>query len=179
MKTGDIILFEKGSFFSSIWKKPTKMIHVCMIIKDPDFLHPDLKGVYIMESNLQGINAESVTNIYPLAEIASTTQQCNVYCRSLTSDTNTFPTDKLKEIYETVKHKPYDICSMEWIEDCMNNTREDYIWGSALIGYIYSTCGIIHKDQDWTKLTPNDFSSQQNSLNFINDYKFEDQMQLK
>lgn len=54
LKTGDIILFdyEGHSLFSSLIKKFTKskFTHVGMILKDPKFIHPSLKGYYVWES---------------------------------------------------------------------------------------------------------------------------------
>ena len=182
MNTGDIILFETNNFLDSLfnWSKTKKIVHVCIILKDPAFLHPDLKGVYIMESNLQGINAESVTTIYPLAEILSKTPSYSIFWRSLNCDRKLLSDDKMLDIFCTIRKKPYDICSMEWIENSLQRgvQHREYVWGSALIGYVYSTCGIIDRTQDWTTLIPADFSEDCKMLNFVNDCKLEKQVHV-
>ena len=58
LKTGDILLFdfnEKGliGIFNNLIKKFTKssFSHVAVVLKDPEFIHPSLKGLYIWESS--------------------------------------------------------------------------------------------------------------------------------
>ena len=61
LKTGDLLLFDnKGGgimgIFSSLIKKITKsdISHIAMVLKDPDFIDPPLKGIYVRESNYEG-----------------------------------------------------------------------------------------------------------------------------
>ena len=62
LKTGDLLLcnyMKKGgciSFFTGLIKMFTKSSysHVGMILKDPSFIHPTLKGLYVWESGWEG-----------------------------------------------------------------------------------------------------------------------------
>ncbi len=62
LRTGDILLFDyegDNSFFqlfSYIIGKTThsKYTHVGVILKDPTFIHPSLKGLYVWESGYEG-----------------------------------------------------------------------------------------------------------------------------
>ena len=44
--------------------------------------------------------------------------------------------------------------------------KTDRFWCSALIGYIYTKCGILKADTDWSILRPSDFSLDGELLNF-------------
>ena len=61
LKTGDILLFdfnESGfmGIFNNLIKRFTKSdySHIAMVLKDPSFIHPSLKGYYIWESSWEG-----------------------------------------------------------------------------------------------------------------------------
>ena len=61
LNTGDILLFDYeggGSMgiFSWLIKKATKsnITHVGMVLKDPVFINPSLKGYYVWESGWEG-----------------------------------------------------------------------------------------------------------------------------
>ena len=62
LKTGDILLFDyKAGGLFGIFTKLIKYFtksdysHVAMVIKDPAFIHPSLKGTYIWESSWEDI----------------------------------------------------------------------------------------------------------------------------
>ena len=47
--------------------------------------------------------------------------------------------------------------------------KTDRFWCSALVGYIYTKCGLLDPGTDWSNLRASDFSVKYNSnLNFIN-----------
>ena len=58
LKTGDLILFDNVGCnpISLLIKYFTKseITHIAMVIKDPDFIDPPLKGYYVWESNYEG-----------------------------------------------------------------------------------------------------------------------------
>ena len=58
LKTGDLILFDNGGCnpLSLLIKYFTgsQITHIAMILKDPDFIAPPLKGYYVWESNYEG-----------------------------------------------------------------------------------------------------------------------------
>ena len=61
LKTGDLLLFNNKSsgffgFFTSLikWGTHSNYSHVAMILKDPYFINPALKGLYVWESSFNG-----------------------------------------------------------------------------------------------------------------------------
>ena len=64
LKTGDLLLFNNRVLtYNNIFGTLTKIInwgthsnysHIAMILKDPTFLHPNLRGTYVWESSWEG-----------------------------------------------------------------------------------------------------------------------------
>ena len=60
LKTGDLLLFNShsSSFFSLSslikWGTHSNYTHVAMVLKDPSFIHPCLKGTFVWESSWEG-----------------------------------------------------------------------------------------------------------------------------
>ena len=50
-------------------------------------------------------------------------------------------------------------------------------WCSALVGYIYTNCGLLKSDTDWSIMRPNDFSLAGEKLNFTENVKLSDSME--
>ena len=88
------------------------------------------------------------------------------------NNNNNFTDKKLKEIHEVVYNKPYDIVPQDWIQALFRKDdspqKTNRFWCSALVGYIYTKCGIIKSDTDWSILRPSDFSLDGERLSFIN-----------
>lgn len=180
LKTGDIILFdyEGHSIISSLLKRFTKsnFTHVGMILKDPKFIHPSLKGLYVWESGKED-NPDPQDNkkkigvqITPFIEIYDKYKNTGskIYIRKI-KDNNIFTDENLKKIHDIVYDKPYDIVPLDWIEGYLqkdlNPQKTNRFWCSALIGYIYTQLGILNPDTDWSILRPCDFS-QDSQLKF-------------
>ena len=58
LKTGDLLLFNyqsqgaMGWFTKMIkWGSHSNYTHTAMVLKDPTFIHPSLKGTYVWESS--------------------------------------------------------------------------------------------------------------------------------
>lgn len=180
LKTGDIILFdyEGHSILSSLIKRFTKsnFTHVGMILKDPKFIHPSLKGYYIWESGKedepdpQDDKKKIGVQITPFLELYNKYKNTGgkIYIRKI-KDNTMFTDEKLKEIHHIVYDKPYDIVPLDWIEGYLqkdpNPQKTNRFWCSALIGYIYTKLGILNEDTDWSILRPCDFS-QDSQLKF-------------
>lgn len=173
LKTGDIILFdyEGHSLFSSLIKKFTKskFTHVGMILKDPKFIHPSLKGYYVWESGKEDEpdpqdNKKKIgVQITPFAELYEKYKNTGgkIYIRKIENNNN-ITDEKLKKIHDIVYDKPYDIVPLDWIEGYLQKDpdpqKTNRFWCSALIGYIYTKLGILNSDTDWSILRPCDFS---------------------
>tara|TARA_Y100000389_G_scaffold201425_1_gene244130 strand:- start:312 stop:929 length:618 start_codon:yes stop_codon:yes gene_type:complete len=190
LKTGDILLFdfnESGiiGMFNNLIKYFTKSnySHIAMVIKDPSFIHPSLKGYYIWESSWEG-TADPQDNkikfgvqITPFHEIYNKCKTTNssIFLRRVNCLDDTFNEAKLKEVHKIVYDKPYDIVPSDWIGalECNNSTPAvtDRFWCSALVGYIYTKCGLLSVNTNWTILRPNDFSfNYTNILHWINPF---------
>ena len=182
LNTGDILLFDyEGNnlfyyYFSKLIKLFTssKFSHVSMVIKDPTFIHPSLKGYYVWQSSWTGFpdpqdnKVKFGVQISPFTEVYEYYKKnnSNISVRRIHSNKNTFNDEKLKEIHSKVYDKPYDIIPKDWIEGAFkiddNPQKKNRFWCSALIGYIYTQCGLLSKDTDWSILSPADFSDKSN-----------------
>ena len=185
-KTGDLLLFNNQSkdylgWFTDLikWGTHSNYTHVAMILKDPTFIHPSLKGLYVWESTYNGYpdpqdgKIKLGVQITPLLECLNIEDRY-VYVRTLQCPKNTFNDKILTEIHNTVYDKPYDIVPSDWIQALFkvdtNPQKTSRFWCSALIGYIYTKCGILNKNTDWSILRPSDFSLDGENLNFNSPY---------
>ena len=181
LKTGDIILCDytqtTGFFGAFSWLikhfTNSNYSHCAMIIKDPSFIHPSLKGTYVWESSWEGKpdpqdgKIKLGVQITPFQEFYdSYKKHGNIFLRKFNSQENIFTDDILKKIHSVVYDKPYDIVPIDWIEAYKREDNDPQktsrFWCSALLGYIYTQVGILEKDTDWTILRPSDFSSIEN-----------------
>jgi hypothetical protein len=69
-----------------------------------------------------------------------------------------------------VYNKPYDIVPSDWIEAFLrvdpSPQKISRFWCSALVGYIYTMCGVLDTHTDWSILRPSDFSLEMENLIF-------------
>ena len=174
LKTGDILLFDNGGcnpismlikYFTS-----SEITHVAMVLKDPDFIDPPLKGYYVWESNYEGEpdpqdgEIKFGVQITPLDEVYDKYKGKNssIYVRSIYCSPELLSTEHLKEVHSVVYDKKYDFYLKDLIEAIRQKDddpqKTDRFWCSALLGYIYTNCGILNKDTDWSILRPSDFT---------------------
>jgi len=193
LQTGDLLLFTAHKtgplkYLSWIIEYATHSdyTHVAMILKDPSFIHPSLKGTFVWESSWEGKpdpqdgKIKLGVQITPLSEILKEYSESKVIVRKLDcpkGNETFFSEENLKNVHDVVYHKPYDIVLKDWVEALIqkdsNPQKTDRFWCSALVGYIYAKCGIIDEKTDWTIIRPSDFSLSDENLKFINDNKLE------
>lgn len=183
LKTGDLIFFTGHTqgwlkYFSSMIEFSThsNFSHIGMIVKDPTFIYPSLKGTFVWESGWEGDydpqdgKLKLGVQLTPIHEILKNFKNSKVIVRKINCPVDTFTDDKLKEIHSTVYDKPYDIIPKDWIMALFRKDAEpqktDRFWCSALIGYIYTKCGILKENTDWSILRPSDFSLSGEHINF-------------
>ena len=195
LNTGDILLFDYeggGSMgiFSWLIKKATKsnITHVGMVLKDPVFINPSLKGYYVWEAGWEGTpdpqdgKVKFGVQITPFEEIFQNYKKKNgkIYVRRVTCPVNLFTTEKLLQIHEIVYDKIYDIIPTDWIEAAFrrddNPQKTSRFWCSALVGYIYTQCGCLHPGTDWSMIRPSDFV--EDYLQYINDIELSELTEL-
>lgn len=191
LKTGDILLFnyEGGGWFSiftSLIKLATKSnySHVGIVLKDPTFIHPHLKGTYVWESSKepncdpQDDKKKLGVQITPLTEILKEYENNGqIFMRRPKCNINCFSNENLSRIHKVVYDKPYDLLPTDWIEGYfqkdLHPQKVDRFWCSALAGYIYTKCGILNPITDWSLLRPCDFSADKENLSFYKNCCFE------
>ena len=189
LKTGDILLCGSGpreswplSWFSYLIKLYTHSpySHVAMVLVAPSFIHPALKGSFVWESSTgatpdpQDDKKKLGVRITPLADFIHEykVQGGGVVVRPIKCPLDTFNSHQLETIHDTVYGKPYDLYLKDWLEALipMGEHSEPTInrfWCSALIGYIYTQCGIVDSFTNWSFLRPSDFSADSENLNFL------------
>jgi hypothetical protein len=198
LKTGDILLFDnKGGgimgIFSTLIKKITKsdISHVAMVLKDPYFVNPPLKGIYVWESNYEGTpdpqdgKIKFGVQITPLEEILDSYRKnkSKVFVRRIICYPSIFSKNNLEDIHKVVYDKVYDITISDWIEGIERKDKKpqktDRFWCSALVGYIYTKCGLLSPTTDWSILRPSDFTTKYSSnLEFMNNACLDNEYQL-
>ena len=183
LKTGDLIFFTGHKtgwlqYFSSLIEYAThsNYSHIGMILKDPTFIDPTLKGIYVWESGWEGEydpqdgELKLGVQITPIHEILKNFEGSNVIVRKVKCDPILFSDRNLKKVHSTVYNKPYDVIPKDWIMAFFRKDGEpqktDRFWCSALVGYIYTKCGVLQKQTDWSILRPSDFSLDGELLNF-------------
>jgi len=185
MKTGDLLLFnyQAGGLFGAFtgmikWGTHSNYSHVAMVLKDPTFLHPHLKGTYVWESSWekspdpQDGERKLGVQITPIQEVLDEYKKTkgHVYLRTIETDQDLFTDSNLSKIHEVVYKKPYDICPADWLEAFLQQDRDpqktDRFWCSALVGYIYTKCGVLAADTDWSIMRPIDLSLDGENLKF-------------
>tara|TARA_A100001015_G_C14841962_1_gene652846 strand:- start:55 stop:702 length:648 start_codon:yes stop_codon:yes gene_type:complete len=205
LKTGDLLLFNNessgwfGNFTSMIkWGTHSNYSHVGMILKNPSFIHPSLKGLYLWESSYNGTEdpqdgkIKLGVQITPLDTIIKEYKKSGgkIFIRKLkymndNNDSscdnliykNIFNDEKLKEIHSIVYNKPYDIVPTDWLSAFFNYDispqKTSRFWCSALVGYIYTKLDILVEKTDWSILKPNNFSLDGEDLNYTGLCKLE------
>ena len=187
LKTGDLLLFNShsSSFFSLSslikWGTHSNYTHVAMVLKDPSFIHPCLKGTFVWESSWEGTpdpqdgKVKLGVQITPIKEMIDSFGTQNVFVRKIECDETLFSPETLSEVHKIVYDKPYDIVPADWIEALFRKDAEpqktDRFWCSALVGYIYTKCGILDANTDWSILRPSDFSLTAEHLDFTSNAK--------
>jgi hypothetical protein len=179
LKTGDIILFHGNSWFDWSIEKVTgtPWSHIGIILKNPTFISPEMKGIYFWESGYETIPDPS-TNKKPLGVRITKLEDvyninkkdCKIYFRRILLDRQ-LKFNRIKEIYSLVKDKPYDVNIIDWICAALNlkiKRTDKRFWCSAFTGFIYCKLKLLNPDIDWTILRPCDFSSKYSKLKFNN-----------
>lgn len=190
LKTGDILLCGSGheswplSWFSYLIKMYTHSpySHVAMVLIDPSFIHPALKGSFVWESSNGSIpdpqdgKKKLGVRITPLADFLHEyqTQGGRVVVRPINCPPATFNPQILETIHNDVYGKPYDLYLTDWLKVLLPISENveptiNRFWCSALIGYIYTKCGILEPFTNWSFLRPADFAIESQTLNFVDD----------
>ena len=185
LKTGDILLFVEAREFGFLglfnWAirsvTHSDYSHCAMVLRDPTFIHPSLKGLYFWESGWEGTpDAEDGkvklgVQITPLDSFLKNFQG-KLYVRQLNQGAELITDDKLTEVHDVVYNKPYDIVPLDWLQAISrkdsNPQKTDRFWCSALVSYFWVKFGFLSKDTDWSIVRPSDLSSDSDQLTINN-----------
>ena len=187
LNTGDLILcddleYKDWGIFSWFIKFATKsdFSHVAMVVKDPDFTDPPMKGTYVwMSGTSNAPDPEDNTmkfgvQFVPFDEYVRT-YGGKLYLRKLHcwKHYELFTKENLKKIHDVVYDKPYDVVITDWIElYCKKDPRPQKTSRfvcSAFIGYVYTQLTLLPEDTDWDLLYPSYFSSENPRLSLLHD----------
>jgi hypothetical protein len=172
LETGDILLYHASDFwFSSLveWFTGSQFSHVSMVLKEPQFTTPPLKGLYIFESGEENIpDAENGRNkfgvqIVPFEE-AIKGYMGKIYLRKMTCTRDTTFYENLTKAHSNVHNITYDVNPIDMIKAITHNytgktQKETSYWCSALQSYLLVQLGFLLEDTPWTLIVPKQFSS--------------------
>ncbi len=134
LKTGDLILCSwhnkscKNCCFNCFdniirWGSHSNWTHSAVVLKDPTFIHPSLKGLYVWESSKennpdpQDCKYKLGVQITPLHELLNYYKGNGVICvRKIHSNPNLFTKKNLNKVHKVVYDKPYDLNPVDWVE---------------------------------------------------------------
>lgn len=196
MKTGDSILFHgTGFWFSYIveWATWSEFSHVGMVLRDPFYIDPKLKGVYMLESGeesfpdavdhklcwgVQIVNLEKVFELY----------RGKIYHRPLKCKNPEIHSDFdqiLTDLWSRIKDLPYDDSPWDLIRAEFglhygDANRTDTFFCSALQSFIYDQMKLFHQPVQWDMILPKDYDDGGRiEAYFIEDVDLDPKIQIK
>lgn len=198
LNTGDIILFNGQDYwFSSLVEYVTGSIysHIGIILKDPIYIDPKLKGVYLLESGSEtiadgedgqekfGVQITDFTEIYDQ-------YVGRIYWRKLKFHEVIKEVafigklrETMPEIHSVIHNKPYDYFVNDLLDAKIkhhteNDRRTDRFFCSALASFVYTKLGLLRDDTDWSLMTPKEFDMN-NLKELENGAYLENEMRIK
>lgn len=177
LQTGDLLLFASSSnqhsvvgIFDWIIRTATHSpySHVALVLRDPAFISPSLKGLYIWESSWEGSpdpqdgKTKLGVQITPLHESLRNFKG-HVYVRKLEKGRDRITDATLRSVHDVVYDKPYDVHVRDWVSAWLRKDAQpqktDRFWCSALVTYFMVQFGFIENTVDWSIIRPADLSS--------------------
>jgi len=178
-KNLDIILF-KGNY---PWYTPARLFenvikyftgseytHVGIVLKDPTWIDPSLKGYYLWNSGTyNGGNAEDnnlVTlgvQLNPLYEYVSE-YKGEAYVRRLDMKKKELDLHELYAIHKEIHSAQYNTKIIDWICSYFNIDRHPYkthrFWCSAFVSYVLYRMGFFKDLLNWDIIRPSFFDDE-------------------
>ena len=119
-QTGDLLLYSTSKWYSKVIElfSGSKFSHISIVLKDPVYLDPKLKGFYVLESGYESTTDPADgkhhfgVQITPLHNVIKDYQNSwlgTLYYRKLDCSRDSKFEDMIKQIYKKVYNKPYDI----------------------------------------------------------------------
>ena len=135
----------------------SKFSHISIVLKDPTYIDPQLKGLYVIESGSEKIK-DSMSGkkvigvqIIPLDYVLDQYDGGyigNLYYRKLDCNRDSNFSNNIKDVVKKTDTDPYDLNPADWIKaafgleigDCQ---KDNTFWCSALASYIYVKLGFL------------------------------------
>jgi hypothetical protein len=195
LKTGDILLFTKSKEPSYLmcafdtlieyWTH-SNIVHCGIVLKDPVFIHPTLKGLYIWESGIENEvdpqdNKKKIgVQITPFYEYLQNSKGCTIYVRRCTNG-EIIDID-LMHIHNLVYNKPYDMNLVDWLDAAIRKKNEkrnknpDRFWCSSFVAFVLNKLKFIDDNSYWSITRPCDLSTnevnKEFNISFINGVEY-------
>ena len=188
LNTGDILLFHHTedckSCYNCVFSCFTGLIECCtkshfshaaMVIRDPQFTDPPMKGLYVFESSFEafrdaedhkykfGVELEEYDKV-----IASAKPHEKIYWRKLRCVRDNKFYETLKEVHTEVHDKPYDFYPIDFINALIHREGGDdaqttkRFFCSALVAYVYTQWDFLPYTTEWSRVTPKMLGSENN-----------------
>lgn len=195
LQTGDLLLFHHVANYNNCYNcvfscftgliqcsTNSKFSHCAMIVRDPTFTNPPLKGLYVLESSFElypdvedhkyklGVELEEFDNVIKNANE-------DIYVRKLNCNRDDNFFNILADVHKITYDKPYDLLPQDWIDALFhkysgkNAQSTKRFWCSALLAYTYVRWGFLPSYTPWSLISPKMFSSESNikyRLEFLN-----------
>lgn len=172
--TGDILLFSDKTFIPSLmveYFSGSKYSHAGMVLKDPIYIGPELKGLYILESTAFSEIHDSENDkfkfgvqIRPLIDVCKDYDGA-IFWRKLNIERNEQFYKTIEDAHKTIHDKPYDYNILDWLGGLLNVhlgdiQRTTQFFCSALVTYVYYRLGCVDENTPWSIIRPKDLGTE-------------------
>ena len=173
--SGDLVLFSRRRgfhIFSRLvdWATDSQFSHVGMIVSDPTWIHPWLRGEFLWQSTRTIVpNAEDNKHVFgvqltPLHCAVRANPDYTLVRRRVHSGADIFTPSALADIHSVVHERPYDIIPRDWVQAALhrgcNAGAPNSFYCSALVGYILWRLDCLPHDSNWRLIRPVDLSTE-------------------
>ena len=193
-QTGDILLYNSQSILARTieYFSGSKYSHVSIILRDPTYIDPKLKGLYILESGIENI-PDSWTGkkilgvqIIPLENALDYYKNSwvgGVYYRKLNTNRNDIFINNLTNVIKKTEGVKYDLYILDWFRalfdvEIGNRQLTNRFWCSALVAYVYVQLGLLDKSLEWSMIAPRQFSYYENKRLSYNNCNLEPEIHI-
>lgn len=184
LETGDVLLYHENQYlFARVisYFTGSEYTHCSMVIRDPQFTTPPLKGLYILESGLETIpDAENHrpkfgVQLVPFEEVVKK-YNGRIYVRRLKCIRNDQFYGQLGVAHSNVHNENYDVNILDMLRAIYDDRygelpagsastqKQTWFWCSALIAYIFVTLGFLPQDTPWTLVLPKHFGTEKDAI---------------
>ena len=177
LQTGDILLYHPKCEFNKWSDLPfwcfdkaimaitkSEYTHASIIIRDPQFTTPPMKGLFILESNRESFPDAEDDEIKTGVELVHLedvlkTYSGEIYWRKLTCIRDAKFLQTVADAHSVTHNRPYDLVPSDWCKAALllnfgKTQRKKTFWCSALVSYIYTQLGFLPSDTPWTLISP-------------------------